>query len=407
MSEENNRSKQPPATRGTFIERLVRKTLSSVGGIFERAPKDEAERLPSTSHLTERLKKLIDNGVRQQEDGSRIAPHLIHLKYTWGATQTEEFEKNLERLKNELLLVAIDHINDYRYRTVAPVKLEIKPDILTEGITLAVGYDASSIAQAEKVEVPVEIFAGLLPQENKPEQQKPTEIEVSVSVDLSDTEKRNFKLHFIPNGKANLTVGRNKDNDLFLDHASVSKLHASLVMSSEGKLRVADVGSTNGTNLDGERISYGKAYEITPDITVGFGEIKCRFEWDFEQFEAQAANEFRANEVFQNDGVQINVDSIETGEPETVFSKEPETVLGKTVDEPETVMKTSDEPETVMGGLLKQPQVYAENINSSDEPETVFRRPGKNADVEDLDPTMDFSVNKSDDENNNSSNRAD
>lgn len=358
MAEDNNRpqQKQQPGTkRGTFVERLVQKALSSFGGIFERPFKseDEFERLPSTSDLTERLKKLIDAGVREQEDGSRIAPHLIRLKYTWGET-TDEFEANLERLKTELLVVAIDHINDNRYRTIAPVKLEVKPDILSEGLTLAVGYDASNIAEAEKVEIPAEIFAGLLPQDNTPKPPKPREIEVVVSADLPNGDNREIKLHFVPDGKSNLTVGRSKEHDLTLDDKSVSKLHASLVMNSEGKLRVADVGSTNGTYIDKERISYGKAYEIKPEKTVAFGEVKCRFEWDFSTFENEnAQNLTNENDFRQNAKGSEESETVFSKESETVFSKEPETAIRDSIDEPETVRKSSGEPETVLSNPKK------------------------------------------------------
>lgn len=352
MPDNNNRSEQkPPAQRGTFIERLVRKALSSVGGVFERPFKGgdaESARLPSTSDLTERLKKLIDAGAREQKDGSRIAPHLIRLKYTWGET-TDEFEANLKRLENELLVVAIDHINDNRYRTIEPVKLEVKPDILSEGFTLAVGFDASNVAEAEKVEIPAEIFAGLLPQDNTPQPQKPSETEVGVSAEFPNGNKRRIKLRFVPNGKSNLTVGRSKENDLFLDDKSVSKLHASLVLSNEGKLRVADVGSTNGTHIDKERISYGRAYEITPETEVAFGEVKCSFEWDFSGFEAEQ------EPAIASDFSQ----TIENGseKAETHFSNEPATAIENANGESGIVRKSSnqsDEPETVFGNSQKE-----------------------------------------------------
>lgn len=367
MAEDNNSSEkrqnaQQQQPRGTFIERLVRKTLSSVGGVFEKPfHSDDENRLPSTSDLTERLKHLIDAGVREQQDGSRVAPHLIRLKHTWGET-TDEFEENIKRLKNELLVVAIDHINDNRYRTIAPVKLEVKPDILAEGLTLAVGFDASDVAEAEKVEVPAEIFAGLLPKDPNQEQPKPTEIEVALSAEFPSGANKEIKLHFIPDGKSNLTIGRNKENDIFLDDNSVSKQHASLVMSKEGALRVADVGSTNGTYLEKERISYGKAYEIKLETMVVFGEVKCRFDWDFSSFEKSNVQEsVDENESAENDEDSGEPETVFASEPETVFSKEPETVFSKeletairgSVDEPETVRKSSDEPETVFSNPKK------------------------------------------------------
>lgn len=48
-------------------------------------------------------------------------------------------------------------------------------------------------------------------------------------------------------------VGRDDDCDLRLDHRSVSKLHCVLV-KSDGLLLLRDLGSTNGTRVNGQRV---------------------------------------------------------------------------------------------------------------------------------------------------------
>jgi pSer/pThr/pTyr-binding forkhead associated (FHA) protein len=72
-------------------------------------------------------------------------------------------------------------------------------------------------------------------------------------------------------------VGRVADNDLQLEHPSVSKIHASLVMNREGTLLVADTGSTNGTFINGRRIAYGEARHIEDGDVVSFGDVEVRF----------------------------------------------------------------------------------------------------------------------------------
>ena len=48
-------------------------------------------------------------------------------------------------------------------------------------------------------------------------------------------------------------VGREDSCDLTLDHKSVSKLHCVLVRT-EGLVLVRDLGSTNGTRVNGQRV---------------------------------------------------------------------------------------------------------------------------------------------------------
>src|SRR6266568_1372342 len=48
-------------------------------------------------------------------------------------------------------------------------------------------------------------------------------------------------------------VGRKEDCDLRLDHKSVSKLHCVLV-KTDGLLFLRDLGSTNGTRVNGQRV---------------------------------------------------------------------------------------------------------------------------------------------------------
>ena len=88
-------------------------------------------------------------------------------------------------------------------------------------------------------------------------------------------------LTFKPGGRR-LSVGRVADNDLQLEHPSVSKIHAALVMNREGTLLVADTGSTNGTYINGRRITYGEARHIEDGDVVGFGDVEVRLrrrEW--------------------------------------------------------------------------------------------------------------------------------
>ncbi len=54
-------------------------------------------------------------------------------------------------------------------------------------------------------------------------------------------------------GKEMTLVGRQEDCDLRLDHKSVSKMHC-VIVKTDGLLLLRDLGSTNGTRVNGTRV---------------------------------------------------------------------------------------------------------------------------------------------------------
>ena len=253
-------------------ERLLRRVLEGMGSVVDRRlgrTVDPRSGL-TTSKLIERMKRLIDERVRDEGSKGRIAPHHMVLKVEWG-THSEAPPEILYDLKNEVLAAAIDHINDHRYRTLAPVDVEAEVDIFTTGISVDPNFGEfeedlrrqDEEMRAAKAGVPVPGAAPPMP-----------DIQVIARVTMPNG-TREIPLIFKPGGRR-LNVGRASDNDLSLNDASVSKIHAALLMTGEGTLLVADTGSTNGTYINGRLISYGESRQIDDGDVVGFGDVEVR-----------------------------------------------------------------------------------------------------------------------------------
>jgi len=59
-------------------------------------------------------------------------------------------------------------------------------------------------------------------------------------------------VHLLHGGR--ITVGRSADADVPLDDPDVSRLHCAVTVGADGRVSVTDLGSTNGTALDGTRV---------------------------------------------------------------------------------------------------------------------------------------------------------
>ena len=262
----------PKRRRDTILpERLMRRVLEGVGDVVDRKlgrtvdPKTGL----TTDQLIARMNRMIDERVRNEPGQGRIAPHHLKLKMEWG-THSETPAEVTRRLETEILAAAIDHINDNRYRTMAPVKIESEVDIFTTGMSVDPTFGEF---EEELKQKDLERQLGAAAKGARKETKE--ELSYSARVTLPDG-SREIPLAFVAGGRR-LNVGRGTDNDLYLNHTSVSKVHAAVRMDNLGTLIVADTGSTNGTHINGVRIPYGEARPIAEGDVVAFGEVEVRF----------------------------------------------------------------------------------------------------------------------------------
>src|SRR5215469_5786345 len=79
-------------------------------------------------------------------------------------------------------------------------------------------------------------------------------------------------LRAYPLVKPETTVGSAPDNDVVIDHKSVSRRHAVVVRGRFGRFAVRDLDSTNGTRLNGQRSSGSR--RIGPGDELEFGNVR-------------------------------------------------------------------------------------------------------------------------------------
>ncbi|WP_217545359.1 FHA domain-containing protein [Streptomyces sp. GbtcB6] len=80
-------------------------------------------------------------------------------------------------------------------------------------------------------------------------------------------------VHLLHGGQ--ITIGRSADADVPLDDPDVSRLHCAVTVAADGRVSVADLNSTNGTALDGTRVT-DHPVRLTPGSLLRIGESALR-----------------------------------------------------------------------------------------------------------------------------------
>ncbi|CAM5585499.1 hypothetical protein SBADM41S_10165 [Streptomyces badius] len=80
-------------------------------------------------------------------------------------------------------------------------------------------------------------------------------------------------VHLLHGGR--IDIGRSGDADVPLDDPDVSRLHCAVTLDPDGRVTVADLGSTNGTTLDGTRVG-SRPVRLPPGALLRLGESALR-----------------------------------------------------------------------------------------------------------------------------------
>jgi hypothetical protein len=80
-------------------------------------------------------------------------------------------------------------------------------------------------------------------------------------------------VHLLHGGQ--ITVGRSADADVPLDDPDVSRVHCAVTVAADGRVSVADLGSTNGTVLDGRHVG-SRPVRFAPGALLRIGESSLR-----------------------------------------------------------------------------------------------------------------------------------
>ncbi|MCX6857261.1 MAG: FHA domain-containing protein [Verrucomicrobia bacterium] len=87
-----------------------------------------------------------------------------------------------------------------------------------------------------------------------------------------------------------MTLGRADDNALVISHDSISSHHGEVFIDNNAWV-LADLGSTNGTKIGGERV---ESFELSHGGTFTLGHVECVFIGDYAEEQEEEAPAYQA-----------------------------------------------------------------------------------------------------------------
>lgn len=211
------------------LEKFERRLERFVEGVFARIFRSGLQPVEIGRRLTREMdlrRSVAPRGL--------LAPNAFRVLLS--GTDRAKFQAIESELVKELVEVAKEHAKQEGYTFLGPVSVVLETDEALRPGTLLVAGDLV------------------------PEQGTPTLV--------------------LPDGRRvvlesqSITLGRSPECELSLSDAGVSRRHAQVLRSPDSGWVVADLGSTNGTKLNGLRISAERQLEDGDEITVGATTIR-------------------------------------------------------------------------------------------------------------------------------------
>ena len=239
-------------------ESLARRILERLGSNVDSklASKDQPTLNPHhIGDLASRIERVIESELKADDHGvRRIAPNRFKVLFTYEET-SKLSPQYIEAVGKELTAMVFEYVNNRRYTTRGRVEVVAERDLFAKTTLVKAAFDGDLEKPAEAAQACV------------------SRTTASKRISLTSAEGRGYQVE-LKAEDAPACIGRSAGNAVRLDHASVSRLHSSLSLRSDGNVVIADVGSANGTYVNDQLLGRDEARPLKPGDTVRVGDFK-------------------------------------------------------------------------------------------------------------------------------------
>ncbi|HEY7987683.1 MAG TPA: DUF3662 and FHA domain-containing protein, partial [Lapillicoccus sp.] len=242
-----------------LFDKVERGLERAVNSAFAKAFKSEVQPV----ELASAIRRAMDDRAAVMGHGRTMVPNLYMIELS--GTDFERLHGYEEALSDELVAAAQEHADSQRYQPGGPVQITFHRDEELETGVFRVRPATSRRSIAPSTEAPRR--ETVPPAQNAPvaaPPQRPTISPVARPWLVIDGER-------YPLIGAHTVIGRDELADVVLDDPGISRRHCEIRVTNDGPhlvTSIRDLGSTNGTFVNGERITSTRLDE-GDEITIG------------------------------------------------------------------------------------------------------------------------------------------
>lgn len=236
-------------------EGLARRILERLGSSVDTrlsASSDQTLKSHVIADLAAQIERAIESNLKPDDRGTRrVSPNRfkVHLTYEETSKLSPQY---IEAVGKELTDTAFEYINNRRYVIQGSVEVKAVQDLFAKVITIETTFSSDKNQDV--------VSAAKDASGNK-------------KISLSSGDGRNYIVELKAQGSP-VYIGRAAESALRLDDPSVSRLHCSLAMKSDQSVVIADVGSANGTYINGQLLGRDEARALKSGDQLGVGDFR-------------------------------------------------------------------------------------------------------------------------------------
>lgn len=245
-------------------ESFARRLLERVGArVDDRASSSDDRTLTpkEVGEITSKIEKAIETSLRDDKNGvRRVAPNIFKILFPY-ETATRLNSSYVSALAQELQGTVYEYITNRRYETRGTIRVSTGQDLFAKSVVINSFFEGEETSMS---------------QSRTGDSNQASSMEGATrAISFASEDGQVFNVA-LKSGEGPVYIGRAAGVVLRIEDSSISRLHCSLTLRKDGEVIISDLGSSNGTTVNGHLLNRDQGRAIKQGDSIIVGDISLR-----------------------------------------------------------------------------------------------------------------------------------